>query len=198
MQILASVFLGLIPEAIYFTLFLTYAKELKTRRALLFCMTLAASLIFSAFLSYTVWYHAALLAAMYLIMRLLYKSEIIDIFLIAAESIILVILGLACYFLIPNYAVALAVNRIAMFVVLFALKDRIRQWYWAYREVWNRREKTKIKSITVRNISVIALNLMLYIITIGMIFFSSQLMNHTGGAKMIWSYFGFCDTEDGE
>lgn len=198
MEIIASILFGLLPESIYFTLFLTYAKGLKTKRWLLFLLILAVSVGLSAFLSYSVWYHAALLAAMFAIMWILYRSQIIDVFLIVAESLILVALGLACYFLIPNYTAALIVNRVAMFATVLALRHHLPHWYAAYCSLWNRRKNAKVKSITVRNISVIVLNVMLYVIAVGMIFFSTQLLNKTGGAGMIWSYFGFCDSEDGE
>lgn len=190
-----SVLFGLLPESIYFTLFLVFAKGIKTKRILLFSLIFAANILFSAFLSYSVWYHVCLLATIYLIIKILYKAQIIDVFLISLSFIILTILGVVCYFLISNYTVALIINRALMFAVVVGLKNKIKNIYLLYRSVWNRNDNAKVKSITVRNISVILLNILLVAIVIGMAFFTTK----SGGVNnMIWSFFGFCDTKDGE
>ena len=159
--VLASVFFGLLPEAVYFTLFLCFAKELEHRRLFLFGLIFASSLILSAFLAFSVWYYILSTAAMWGILRLLYKSQFVDLFLIGAADVYLALLGFA-FINMPNYWIALAANRVLLFVGLFLSRGRLNRAYLTYLSVWNVNPDAKIKSLTVRNISMVCLNIMIF------------------------------------
>jgi len=57
-----------------------------------------------------------------------------------------------------SYLIALILNRALIFVILFMLRRPLRKLTKAYYNVWDRKDGSRIKSITVRNISVIILN----------------------------------------
>ena len=166
MEIIASILFGLLPESIYFALFFIFAKKIESKRWLLFGLIFAVNLILSAFFAFSVWYHFLFIFLMYGILWLLYRAEFIDIFVVTSASFILAVLGFACYFLIPNYWVAAIINRAGMFAFLFLTRNKLNSWYMIYRRAWNRRPGAKVKSITVRNISMVLLNLMLYALSI--------------------------------
>lgn len=163
---LISVLFGLLPESVYFTLFLIFAKQIKQYRVSLFLAIFAFNIGISYFLAFSIWYHVTFMFLMYLTIRILYKAQIIDVFLITVSALIVTLLGYACYFLIPNYWVAAVINRAGLFVVLFAGKTYWNKLYLLYRSGWNRRDGARIKSLTVRNISCVTLNLLLYSLNI--------------------------------
>jgi hypothetical protein len=73
------------------------------------------------------------------------------------------------YFTIKQYVVALLISRILMFSFLMIFKNKIAKMYEKVYKLWNKHNhKGKLKSLTVRNISVILFNLMFYIINIAM------------------------------
>lgn len=159
--IMASILFGLLPESLYFALYIINSKQIRERRVLLFVLIFAANLLLSAFLAYNIWYHVLFIAAIFGIMRLLHKAQLIDIFLITSSALILALLGFICYFSIPNYWIALIVNRFGLFLFILLSRTILPKLYKAYCSMWNRKPGAKIKSITVRNISCIVLNLLL-------------------------------------
>jgi len=143
---------------------------------MLFGLIFGVNLILSVFLAFSIWYHVLFMFSMYGILWWLYKSHIIDVFLVTVSALILAVLGYACYFLISDYWVAATVNRISLFVILTVFR---RQWnflYTVYKSVWDRKPGAKIKSITVRNVSCIVLNLLIYFLNI-VIFLCSQALS---------------------
>lgn len=167
--IVTSILFGILPEAIYFTLFLIFAKNLKTKRIILFGLILLSYLVLSVFLAFSIWFHVAFMAAMYGIMWLLYRSELIDIFLISISAIILTLITVFCCKYIPDYRLGVLINRGLLFSVIFLFKNELNNLYLLYRSIWNVNKAAKIKSITVRNISLILLNLLLYTLSLIMV-----------------------------
>ena len=65
----------------------------------------------------------------------------------------------------------LIINRILMFIFIFIFRNKIYNKYNDIIKCWNRHKNPhKIKSLTLRNISVIIFNLMFYFINFGMLF----------------------------
>lgn len=177
MFILTSILFGLLPESIYFTFFLIYAKQIKEKRGLLFGLIFSSNLILSAFFAFNVWYHILFVFVIYLIIWIIYKAQLIDIFVISCSILIMSILGLICYYGISNYWIAAIINRILMFTILILLKNKLHYLYKQYCSLWNRTPNAKIKSITIRNTSIIILNALLYLINIYMAIFSLRFLN---------------------
>lgn len=97
-QILISIILGLIPEVLYFTLFITFAKNFKTKRIKLFLLISIAYIICMFIQRYKILYYVLFVALIYGILKLLYRDEveIIDVFLIMVTYLYLTIISVFC------------------------------------------------------------------------------------------------------
>lgn len=170
-QLLMSIILGLLPEVLYFTLFLIYTKNIKEKRLRLGILIAVAYVLCMFIQRYQLFYYLLFIALVYLILKLLYrdKIQIIDVFVISSSTILLTIFSYL-YFIFKdyfNYYVLLAMNRILLFLP-FIFKDKFNMVYKKYCKLWNRNDNMKrpIKSITLRNISLIIINLLIFIINI--------------------------------
>ena len=71
MQYFISIFLGMLPEIIYFTLFLIYTKDLKQNKMKLFILISIAYLLCVTISLYKLIYHVSFIFLIYLILKLL-------------------------------------------------------------------------------------------------------------------------------
>lgn len=165
-SILLSIFIGLLPEAIFFALFIMGAKRY-TEKKILFVFSCIAVFILSMLLAYNIWAYVLITVLLYFVMKIIYKgTEFIDLFLLTMPCLIIGILGYICYMIkcfIPMYPnlITHILNKILLFLTLSALYPRLNTWYNTYRKLWNRHEDNKIKSITVRNISILVCNIII-------------------------------------
>lgn len=164
-------------EPIYFSLFLIIGKDLKKKRLLLTLIMIFEYVMLTSIIQYNVWFQFIYTFLAFINLKVLYKekSQITDIFLFTAASIFLIIISIVCYisilYTIKNYYVALILNRIIIFSFIFVFRKQIRKLYKDFYSLWNRHSKpNKIKSLTLRNISVISFNVMFWLINLGMIF----------------------------
>lgn len=163
-------------EAVYFSLFLIIGKNIKEKRLLLICIMIFEYLMLKHFIKYDVWFQLIYTFMSFVNLKVLYKekAQITDIFLFATSSIILIFFSMFTYitanFTYKNYFISLIINRILIFSFLLLCKDIIKQKYKEFCSLWNRHTNlTKIRSLTLRNISIIIFNLMFWLINIGMI-----------------------------
>lgn len=173
---LINIILCAIPETLYFSLFMIFTKNIKTKRILLCLLMFIQYAILMLVLPYNIWFHIIYTFMTFVILKMLYKEKalITDIFVFTLSSIILIAISFVVYVSIMNflnnYIVAYIIQRILLFVVVFLLKNKLNKWYNKFNSLWNRKKKQKIRSLTVRNITVIVFNLMFYIINLGMIY----------------------------
>lgn len=170
--------LGQIPEAIFFSLFMIYAKGIKEKRVLFTVLMVAEYLLLKQILSYNVWFQILYTFISYIVMKLIYKdfSQITDIFTMTISSLILIISS--ALFSLPrmifyfNYTICVVLNRITLFAFLFILRNKLFKIQNLYKKFWNRNDKIKkkMKSATFRAINVVAFNLIFYIINLGMLY----------------------------
>lgn len=178
---IVNIIFGIIPEALYFTLFLILGKGLKEKRIRFFVMMLAQYIIIKYFIQFDVWFQIIYTFMTFLILKVLYreKAQITDIFLFMIASVYLVIVSILTYMLvyytIGVYAVAYVLNRVVIFGTLYILRNKIPLWYKKFVGLWNRKPNQKIRSLTVRNVSVIIFNVMFYIINFCMVYFVTFL-----------------------
>lgn len=175
MEDIILLFLERACEAIYFSLFLIYGKNLKEKRLLFIGIMIFEYLALTNIIEYNVLFQIIYTFMSFLNLKVLYreKAQITDIFLFATSSLILMfICGLSyalIYYTIKKYLIALLISRILMFSFLLIFKNKIAKIYEKVYKLWNRHNyKGKLKSLTVRNISIILFNLMFYIINIAM------------------------------
>lgn len=173
-----ELFLGQIPEAIYFALFMIYAKNLKTKRFLYALLMILEYILLTRVIHYNLWFQVLYTFLSYVILKILYKekAQITDIFTFMIGSLILIVVCALAYFPIywikPNFILSAIIVKILLFVVLFSINHRFYKIQDLYKKFWNRNDKLpkKMKSITFRCINLIIFNLMFYLINIAILF----------------------------
>lgn len=176
MRFLLGLLLGMLPEVLYFTMFLTYTKNIREKRIKLFGLLCIAYIICLLLQRCVIAYYMLLIVLMYLAMKILYnkKVQIIDVFIIGISYLWLAILSYILMNFVKqdmsNYMLIYLIQRILLFVP-FLFKAYFNKIYKKYYKLWNRNDKEKrpIKSITLRNISLILLNAVIFFLNINII-----------------------------
>lgn len=172
-QLLMSIILGLLPEVLYFTLFLIYTKNIKEKRLRLGILIAVAYVLCMFIQQYKVIYYMLFIALVYLILKLLYKNkaQITDVF---AFSICFIYISLLSYFCflylkedLSNYYTLYIIARIFLFIP-FIFRNKFNKIYKKYYSLWNRNDNMKrpLKSITLRNISLITINIAIFLMNL--------------------------------
>lgn len=173
MYYLISILFGLIPEVLYFTLFITYTKNIKEKRIKLFLLISIAYFLCMLIIQYEIIYYILFIVCVYAILKILYKdkTQIIDIFVFSLSTIYLTLLSYLGFIFfnddLSNYYTLYIIARILLFVP-FIFKSKFNTLYKRYCKLWNRNDKEKrpIKSITLRNISLIIVNIVIFFMNI--------------------------------
>ena len=173
-----KVFIELLPEAIFFSLFMIFAKNLKEKRLLFVMLTcIEYLLLFKAF-PFSMYSKIGFFIVTFIILKMLYKekSQITDVFILAVASIIIIISCAIPSFLviynILDYKIYAVITRVIMFSILLVSKNKISNIQKVYKKIWNRNDKVKkkIKSVTFRSANVVIFNIMFFIINCGLMF----------------------------
>ena len=94
------------------------------------------------------------------------KFKIIDVFVIYYVLMILCFSSLVPILLFSNYYLQFIVSRLVILTFLLNIpRLNLRDKYIKYWKFWDRRKGNKIKAITVRNLSLITLNILYVVIT---------------------------------
>lgn len=173
-----EVIFGRVAEAIYFSLFMIFAKRLKEKKILFTVLMIAEYLILYACFPYDMKFQISYTFISYIILKILYKdkAQITDIFTFTISSIILIIISFVSYFIvwgtIKNYLIAVIINRLFLIIFLVITHKKLYNIQKLYKKLWNRQDnkKYKIKSTTFRAVNVVVFNLLFFIINLGMIF----------------------------
>ena len=166
-----TILLVLIPEAIYFALFMILIKGIDKNRIIFTILTTLAYLMLGRLFYYDLKFQFSYIFAFYLIMKIMYKgTKVTDVFLIILFYMIVIIISSITYIfsynLSNNIWVANFVVKFIMYITMFLSYKRIIHYYKLYCNNWNRKPNLKIKSLTVRNISLTVFYLTLIIISI--------------------------------
>ena len=164
---IVSLLLGMLPEVLYFTLFLSFTKNIKTKRFKLFLLLSIGYILLIMICRYQLIFYLAYIVYSYLVLKLLYKSEIIDFFICSLGYSYLTVISIIAFIVIPNYWVAFVMNRVLLFAP-FILNSKFNELYMLYRSLWNRNDKVKqpIKSLTLRNCSLLMINTFIIILDV--------------------------------
>lgn len=164
-------------EAIYFSVFLIYGKNLTRKRLLFIVLMTVEYLLLKTLYVYNTTFQILYIFLSFGILKILYgnKAQITDIFLMGAASIILIVISLFSYMIIYHtisiYFVALILNRFLLFSFLFLFRNKIYEVYKKVIKLWNRHnDPNKMKSLTLRNVCVLIFNLMFAFINFGMVY----------------------------
>lgn len=166
--------LGQIPEAIFFALFMIYAKGLKEKRILFTVLMIVEYLLLKYSFKYNWLFQIGYMITTFLTLKVLYKekSQITDVFILLISYIFMIIVSIISYFIIDNYIIACILNRFLLFIPILLLNNKLNKIQLIYKKLWNRNyiNKTKIKSTTFRCINLFIFNSIYFIINCGMIY----------------------------
>ena len=173
-----QMFLAQIPEAIYFSLFMIFTKQLKEKRILFVILMILEYLIIQKLIHYNIWLQIIYTAFVFLILKLLYKdkAQITDIFTFTISSILLIIVDVIVYFtiglFIKDYIILTIIDRIILFSLIIIFRNKLPKIQNLYKKLWNRNDKQKkhIKSTTFRCINIILFNMSFYVLNLLMIY----------------------------
>lgn len=173
MKLVLSILLGLLPETLYFTLFITYTKNMKENKVKLFLLIAISYFICILVQNFRILFYMLLIALIYISLKIVYKNkaQIIDIFIISLAYLWLGILSITLMNFVANdysnYFIILILQKILLFIP-FIFRSKFNIVYKKYCNLWNRndKEKRKVKSITLRNISLILLNAYIFFMNI--------------------------------
>ena len=173
MTVLLSILLGLIPEVLYFTLFLIYTKNITEKRIRLFLFISLLYILCIMICQYKTLYYVLFIFSVYILLKILYKKkvQIIDVFVFSLCTSFLTLSSYICFIFLKkdysNYYFLYALDRIAIFFP-FLFRNKFNILYKKYCRLWNRNDKEKrpIKSITLRNISLIIINIVIFFMNI--------------------------------
>lgn len=180
LYILLTIFVGMLPEIIYFTKFMEYAKNIKEHRIKFFLLMILTYVLCILVSQYKILYYVAFIFISYLAMKLIYKekAQIIDIFVFSIAFLYVSVSSIICFMFVredmSNYYLISILNRLTL-ILPFIFKNKFHNLYSLYKSLWNRNNKINrpIKSITLRNISLICLNIFIFILNLAIIYISS-------------------------
>lgn len=160
---LAELCLGQIPEAIYFVLFLLFAKRLKEKRILFVILMMVEYLLLKSFIHFDVWFQIGYTIMTFLTLKVLYKekAQVTDIFTFGIASIILIAITIISFLIfMPNSILVVLVSRLLLFIVVVVFRKKLYNIQKLYKKFWNRNDTVskKLKSTTFRTLNTIIFN----------------------------------------
>lgn len=175
---LLEILLGQIPEAIYFALFMVYAKSLNTKRVLFVLLMVIEYVLLLNVLPFSIWSHILYFVVTYVTLKVLYKekSQITDIFTLGIASLVLMLISVVCYFImfiiVQDIVVSTLLAKILLFMFLYMTNTKLSNIQKLYKRLWNRNDKLPklMKSVTFRCINIVLFNIMFYLINCFILF----------------------------
>lgn len=170
---------GQIPEIIYFTLFMIIAKDLKEKR-FRFLLLMAIGYLFLKYLAglkYTILFPIFHTLLTFGILKSLYKerAQITDIFLFVFSMAVLGLFSVPLLLLntyLQNVYLCSMIAKALGLLFIFVLRNHLYKWYKHVCSLWNRNDHAnrRIKSLTVRNISMVFFNLVFFLMDVVLLF----------------------------
>ena len=124
-----QILLAQIPEAIYFSLFMIFVKQLKEKRILFIILMIAEYIMLKLFMSFNIYFQVFYTIITFIILKMLYKekSQITDIFTFTIGSIFMIIVDAIVIFtigfFIKDYIVLTIIDRILLFTLLYLFRN---------------------------------------------------------------------------
>lgn len=154
-----SFIFGAMLDSLFYFLYIVKVKKIQNKKILLYVLILIGYVIFNMILRYNFYLYLLFLIYIFFVIKILYKNSICDIFLLLVVDMYSIICSIISYFCLNDYILALVINKALLFIPL-VFSSNLSKVYTLYLNYWNRKkEKVKIKSITLRNISILLLNI---------------------------------------
>ena len=170
--------LGQIPEAIFFALFMIYAKGLKEKRFLFTLLMVVEYLLTKYSFQYNWMFHITYMISVFLTLKLLYKekSQVTDIFILAIGYVVLAISSIISFiilsFTLNNMFIGNILCKILMFSFIFVLRNKLNGIQNIYKKLWNRNDKVpkKMKTTTFRALNLVVFNILFAVLNLCMLY----------------------------
>lgn len=159
MNFLISMLLGMIPEVLYITLMTSYLEGIETKRIRLFVLNSFGYIVLIMVCRFELIFYIAYIIYLYWVLKLMFKVQITSFFMISVVFSSVAWISFVCSFY-PNYYVGYVISR-TMLYTIYLFRDNFYILYKRYRACWNRNITHKIKSITLRNCSLVFINAMI-------------------------------------
>ena len=159
MNFLISMLLGMIPEVLYITLMTSYLEGIETKRIRLFVLNSFGYIVLIMVCRFELIFYIAYIIYLYWVLKLIFKVQITSFFMICTVFSSVAWISFVCSFY-PNYYVGYIISRIMLYTI-YLFRDNFYILYKRYKACWNRNTIHKIKSITLRNCSLVFINAMI-------------------------------------
>lgn len=173
-----SMIVGMFPDVLFFTLFITYAKDIKENKKMLLFLIMLAYILCIMVKRYQYGYYVAMIGLVFIILNILYKNKIklVDLLLITIGETYIMIISFISFQLFDNnedyYYLALIVNKFVILLPLL-LRKKLNKIYIKCIYAWNNNtflgmqlETTTIRNITIMGICLFVIALVKYIFSI--------------------------------
>lgn len=159
LNIILSLILGAGLDSLYYTLFILNSKNINKNKLLLFIIIFISYILLFMIVRYNMYLYLIFYIIIYITLKIIYKAQIIDYFVLIISGTYYLLISIFCYYIIPVYTVALIINKLLLFLPI-VLNNTLNKIYLIYSKMWNRNYNNKmpIKSLTLRNISLVILN----------------------------------------
>ena len=175
MNFAISLLLGMMPEVLYLTIFISKYKKLEKNRIKLFLLLAVGYVLLVMISQYKLIFYICYIAYSYIVLKLVTKTHIIDLFMNSIAYAFMTLLSYFCYYLFKNYWMAFSINRTILLLSPLLLGELIRKFYCYYQTLWDVKREAKIKSITVRNVSLLVINMLILVMNAVMIYLINKL-----------------------
>lgn len=161
--------LGFLPEIVYFSLSIIVMKDIKQKRVLLSVLIGISYILTSFFNFYSVYSYIIFIILSFMVLKLINRKQtyIIDLFVNSVIVCYAMIVSFFSFKIFHNnyesYYIAFMIDRILLFLPFLLFRKKYNQIYNRYKMLWNRnyKEKVIIKSLTLRGISLIFINILI-------------------------------------
>lgn len=177
---IVGIFLGMLPEVLYFTLSIIFVKDIKRDRLKLFSLLAIGYILLIMICRYQLLFYLGYIVYVYIVLKKLYKSKVIDLFVVSVISAYLTLMSFLSFKLIDTYMLAYVINRLMLFIPVCLLNYRLNDAYNTYCRLWDIHKGNSVKSITVRNMSLTFTNILIVVFNICSIICTLDYINTFG------------------
>jgi len=156
---------GIIPDIIYFVLFIILIKQIENKKILFFTLFSLCYIPIIIIFQKNIFANIVFTFLIYFIMKLLYKEKanIMDIFIFTWASIIYIFVITVTFCIFKDLVITSIVGKSLLILFLFIFRNKLNKLYNKCILLWDRHNyKKQLKSITIRNINIILLNISIY------------------------------------
>jgi len=173
MSWLCNVLIGVAPQAFYITMMLALTKKLYVRLFRLYLLVFLSFVVSVAIVQFNIILYTIFSLLIFAALKLLYgrKAYWLDAIYVLSCMTLLSVICLITFMLVENFWIAFCIAQCITVMIPFIIYKACRKFYNFYCAIWNINKEAKIKSITVRNISVVAFNIAVLFTNYAIIYF---------------------------